>query len=343
MKRNFLLFLILVNCAVNAQLVIDNTTQTPLQLVQNVVVGQGINASNIKFNGSAVSANSLSDQVGLFTNGTTTNIGIDKGIILSTGNSAIAVGPNDRDLATLPTSNPFVGDNDLKILSNNQLIKNVAILEFDFVPVGNKLSFNFVFASEEYPEFVNDSYNDNFGFFLSGPGITGPFSGGAKNIALIPSTVLPVSINNLNNGNSNTGPCEYCAYYVNNEGGSTIQYDGFTKVLAANANVICGETYHIKLAIANVGDNNYDSAVFIEGASFSSPAINLGPDLKICSASNHVLNSGLNGSEIHEWRFNGNVIPGEFGPQITVNQSGLYSVQAFPFGATCPVNDEIKI
>jgi hypothetical protein len=343
MKRILFLFLILFNCAVNAQLVIDNTTQTPQQLVQSVVVGQGINVSNIKFNGSAASANTVSDQVGLFTNGVTTNIGIEKGIILSTGNAAIAVGPNDRNLATLPTSNPFVGDNDLYILSNNQVIKNVAILEFDFVPTGNKLSFNFVFASEEYPEFVNDSYNDNFGFFLSGPGIAGPFSGGAKNIALIPSTTLPVSINNLNNGTSNSGPCEYCSYYVNNEGGASIQYDGFTKVLVANTDVICGQTYHIKLAIANVGDNNYDSAVFIEGASFSSPAINLGPDMKLCSTSNYVINSGLNTSEIHEWRFNGSVIPGEIGPQITVNQSGLYSVQAFPFGATCSVNDEIKI
>jgi gliding motility-associated-like protein len=343
MKRILFLFLILFNCAVNAQLVVDNSSLTPQQLVQSVVVGQGINVSNIKFNGSTVNANTVSDQVGLFTNGATTTIGIDKGILLSTGNSAISIGPNDRDLATLPTSNPFVGDNDLYILSNNQVIKNVAILEFDFVPVGNKLSFNFVFASEEYPEFVNDSYNDNFGFFLSGPGITGPFSGGAKNIALIPSTILPVSINNLNNGNSNTGPCEYCSYYVNNEGGASIQYDGFTTVLAANSDVQCGQTYHIKLAIANVGDNNYDSAVFIEGASFSSTGINLGSDIKLCSVTDYTLKTGLNTNEIHEWRKDGIVIPTETGPNLLVTQTGTYSVKAFPFGVSCPVSDEIKV
>ena len=343
MKRILLLFLVLVNCIVHAQLVINTTSQTPQQLVKSVVVGQGINVSNIKFNGSIVKGNTITDQLGLFTNGASTAIGIDKGIILSTGNAAIAVGPNDRSLATLPTSDPLEGDTDLYTLSNNQLIKNVAILEFDFVPTGNKLSFNFVFASEEYPEFVNDSYNDNFGFFLSGPGITGTFSGGAKNIALIPSTTLPVSINNLNNGNANLGPCEYCSYYVNNDGGTTIQYDGFTKVLSANSDLQCGQTYHIKLAIANVGDNNYDSAVFIKGASFSSSGINLGPDLKICSTSDYELNSGLSATEIHEWRYNGNIILGQNGPKITVNQSGLYSVQAFPFGTTCPVNDEINI
>jgi gliding motility-associated-like protein len=344
MKKIFFLFYILFSIVANAQLVVDNTSQTPKQLVQNVVVGQGINVSNIKFNGTAANADLVSDQVGLFSNGLTTNIGLNTGIILSTGNAIIAKGVNDNPSGTLETTNPFIGDPDLSILSNNQTIQNVAILEFDFIPTGNKLSFNFVFASEEYPEYVNDTYNDNFGFFLSGPGITGPFSGSSKNIALIPTTTLPVSINNLNNGKSNVGPCEYCEYYVDNTAGTTIQYDGFTKVLSANADVVCGQTYHIKLAIGNAGaDNYYDSAVFIEGASFSSPSINLEPDLKICSASNHVLNSGLSASEIHEWRYNGTIIPGEIGPQITIDKSGLYSVQAFPFGATCPVNDEIEI
>ena len=343
MKRILLLFLVLVNCIVHAQLVINNTSQTPQQLVQSVVVGQGINVSNIKFNGSIVKGNTITDQLGLFSNGSSTSIGIDKGIILSTGNAVIAVGPNDRNLATLPTSDPFEGDPDLYTLSNNQLIKNVAILEFDFVPTGNKLSFNFVFASEEYPEFVNDSYNDTFGFFLSGPGITGIFSGGAKNIALIPSTTLPVSINNLNNGNTNSGPCEYCSYFVNNEGGATIQYDGFTKVLSANSDVQCGQTYHIKLAIANVGDNNYDSAVFIEGASFSSSGIDLGTDVKVCGASNYILKTGLNTTEIHEWKKDGVIIPNESGPNLQVAQSGTYTVKAFPFGLSCPVFDEIKV
>jgi gliding motility-associated-like protein len=343
MKRIFLLLLVLVNCIVHAQLVINNTSQTPQQLIQSVVVGQGINVSNITYNGTAANADMVSDQVGQFSNGLTTNIGLDSGIILSTGNAIIAKGPNDTNLGTLPPSNPFTGDADLYILSNNQSIQNVAILEFDFIPTGNKLSFNFVFASEEYPEFVNDTYNDNFGFFLSGPGITGPFSRSAKNIALIPTTTLPVSINNLNNGNSNLGPCEYCQYYVNNEGGTSIQYDGFTTVLAAKADIICGETYHIKLAIANVGDNNYDSAVFIEGASFSSPGINLGSDVTVCTESTYILNSGLSTSEIHEWRYNGDIVTGKVGPEITVNQSGLYSVQAFPYGTTCPVNDEIEV
>jgi len=343
MKRILLLFFVLTTVVTHAQLVVDNTTQTPQQLVQNVVVGQGINVSNITFNGSAANANSITDQVGAFSNGTTTNIGIDKGIILSTGRGILAKGPNNNAGASLATSNPFplVGDNDLSLLTTGT-IKNVSILEFDFVPVGNTLNFNFVFASEEYPEFVNDIYNDNFGFFLSGPGITGPFSGNAKNIALIPTSTLPVTINNLNNGLSNAGPCEFCQYYVNNQNGTTIQYDGFTKVLGATANVQCGKTYHIKLAIANVGDNNWDSAVFIEGASFSSTGINLGDDFVSCTATDYTLKTGLPATLVHEWRLDGAIIPGN-GPDLLVDQSGTYSVTAFPFGATCPVTDEIKV
>lgn len=344
MKKIFFLLLLALNSPfIFAQLVIDNSSQTPQQLAQDVLLGQGITISNIKFNNSAISAATTNDQIGQFSNGATTNIGIDKGIILSTGNAIIAAGPNDQVQATLPTSNSVIGDNDLFILSNNQTIKSVAILEFDFVPTGNKLNFNFVFASEEYPEYVNETYNDNFGFFLSGPGITGTFSGNATNIALIPTTSLPVSINNLNNGKTNLGPCEYCQYYTDNTNGTTIQYDGFTKTIGATADVQCGQTYHMKLAIANVGDDNFDSAVFIEGASFSAAGIDLGKDLNLCSVNQYQLDSGLDASVIHQWTLDGQIIPSESGPTITVDKSGTYGVTATPLGTVCPATDDIKV
>ncbi len=112
-----------------------------------------------------------------------------------------------------------------------------------------------------------------FGFFLSGTGLAGPYSGGAINIALTPTTNTAssnvVSIGNVNNGTTNTGPCRNCTYYVNNgiaanPSVTNIQYDGFTVPLRATAPLICGETYHIKLAIANVSDSNFDSGVFIK-------------------------------------------------------------------------------
>lgn len=215
MKKLYLLFLLFFVISAQSQLTINNTTQTPAQLVQNVLVGNGVTPINIKFNGSTANANAVRDQVGQFTtNFNPTNLGLDRGLIMATGNAQLALGPNNANGASLVTAFPFEGDPDLALLSG-QIIKNVAVLEFDFVATGPNLRFDFVFASEEYPEYVN-SINDSFGFFLRGPGISGTFSGGAKNIAIVPSTSIPISINTVNNGPSNNGPCVNCAYYYNN-------------------------------------------------------------------------------------------------------------------------------
>ena len=143
--------------------------------------------------------------------------------------------------------------------------------EFDFIPDADTVKFRYVFGSDEYPEFVCSSYNDVFGFFISGPR---PGGGNylQKNIALVPSTTLPVAINTVNPGVSAGGNCTslaYSAYYVDNDSGLTIQYDGFTKVFTALAPVICNNKYHIKLAIADVGDEAYDSGVFLEARSLN--------------------------------------------------------------------------
>uniref|UniRef100_UPI003750BB1B choice-of-anchor L domain-containing protein n=1 Tax=Flavobacterium sp. TaxID=239 RepID=UPI003750BB1B len=354
MKRILLLFLILLFNFSFSQLSVNNTTQTPAQLVQNVLLGSGITVSNVKFNGSAANALLIRDQVGHFTNGVSTNLGIDSGIILATGQAQAAIGPNNAGGLTLATANPITGDSDLALLTTNT-INNKAILEFDFVPIGQNLSFNFVFASEEYPEWTNTGFNDVFGFFLSGPGITGPYTGGAANIALIPSTIVPITINNLNNGGANLGPCEYCAFYVNNGTGvtpalnATIQYDGFTTVIAANAIVQCGMTYHIKLAIANVGDNSLDSAVFLQAQSFNTNPLSFPNDYLIsngfapCAGTTTTINTGLPITVLHSWTLNGNLIVGETGPIITISQPGLYCATAYPYGPACPVTDCITV
>lgn len=272
MKKLLLSILLLVVTVVNAQLVVDNTTQTPTQLVQNVLLGSGISVSNVTFNGSASNAAMVRDQVGHFLNGSATNIGLNNGIILSTGKATVAIGPNDSGSKTNTTIFPMGSDVDLLAITSGT-INTKAVIEFDFVPIGNNVSFNFVFASEEYLEFVGSSFNDVFGFFISGPGISGPFTNNAKNIALIPTTTTPISINNVNSTSN-------AAFYLNNGTGSTptlnptIQYDGFTTVLTASSAVLCGETYHIKLAICNVSDSAFDSAVFLQAGSFSSSSCN---------------------------------------------------------------------
>lgn len=249
-----------------AQLNINNTL-TPQQLVQNVLLGSGVIASNITYTGSP---NAIAEFSG------TTNVGITSGIIMTTGTTTGVNGPQGPNNS--PSSgmdNGFPGDSLLSSI-NSDSTHNASVLEFDFVPTGDTIKFHYVFGSEEYPTYACSAYNDIFGFFISGPK---PISGSyvKENIALIPGTSLPVSIKNINN----QGCSMYSQYYVNNGTGNTplvnttIQYNGFTKRLSAIAPVVCGSTYHIKLAIADVKDANFDSGVFLEAGSFSSNSISI--------------------------------------------------------------------
>ncbi len=286
MKKNYTLLLLFVFSLCQGQLIVDNTTQTPAQLVQNVLSNNGLTAFNIKFNGSVAKANTICDQIGQFSTGTTqTNLILTDGLLLTTGKATVALGPNNTGSFSILSNSTVQGDVDLALLSTQQ-IKNVAILEFDFLATGTLLSFQFVFGSEEYPEYVNSAYNDVFGLFISGPGITGIYSGNAKNIAAIPNTEIPVSINTVNNGLNNNGvltSSQYSAFYYNNSTvglnpnlslNTTIQYDGFTKPISAYANLQLGGTYHIKYAIANVLDNSFDSAVFIKNFNLQTLGVN---------------------------------------------------------------------
>lgn len=268
MFRYFISFfvLFLFSLTAKAQLVVNNTgvNKNPNYLVQNILLGTGVTASNITFTG----RDTL--QLGYF-DGSNSNIGINKGIILSTGDVRTAVGPNVSAFTTTSISDfggPNLGDVDLDAITSPVLTFDASVLEFDFVPIGDSLIFRYVFASEEYLEFVGSAFNDVFGFFISGPGFAGPYSGGAQNIALIPGTSTPVAINNINStSNSN--------YYIDNETvpGVTVEFDGFTVVLTARAKVQCNQTYHIKLAVADVGDNGLDSSIFLEAESFFTPAV----------------------------------------------------------------------
>jgi hypothetical protein len=241
----------------NAQIVIDNSL-TPQQLVEDVLVGSGVQISNITFSGQT-------GQIGAY-DASNSAFPIAEGLAMSSG-----------DVATIPgaggdfSSTPYgqVQDPDLDLISS-AFTRDATVLQFDFVPVGDTVRFNYIFGSEEYPEFVNGGFNDVFAFIISGPGFNGPFSNGGVNIALLPGSNTPVTIDNVNDGVNSQ-------YYVDNSNGNVngIVFDGYTVMLTALAQVECGETYTLKLAIADAGDNAYDSGVFLEARSFYSNAIEI--------------------------------------------------------------------
>jgi len=272
-----------------AQLVIDQNLP-PIQLVQDVLLGSGVTVSNVTFNGVLNPAGAQPGS-GSFT-ATGSNLGLTAGVLLTSGEVQPVAGPASYFASGF---NSTGSDPDLATLAN-QTINDRAVLEFDFVPVGDTVKFRYVFGSEEYPEYACTNFNDAFGFFLSGPGITGPFQNNAINIARIPNSTVPIAINTVNPGvpGSSGGLASTCAaadpnwqsnsqYYVDNASGTTVCYDGFTVVLTARYPVQCGQTYHIKMAIGDGTDSSFDSGVFLEAGSFTStpfvPSLTPGPGI----------------------------------------------------------------
>jgi gliding motility-associated-like protein len=265
-----------------AQLQITPHTSA-LQLAQKLV-GDGVTISNVTFTGNNAMA-------GHFRNLGQTNINIDSGIVLTTGRAETpATGFNygvqgdGFDMATdVDASNSWGAPGDANLAAAigvpTSQMKDACVLEFDFVPLGDTVKFRYVFSSEEYSTSFacNPMWNDAFAFFISGPGITG-----LQNIALVPNTTLPVSIQNINNvmfDHWPLPPAPNCpmnpTYYVDNTTNTYFTHEGHTVVLTALSRVQPCNTYHLKLVIADNTDDSYDSGVFLEAKSLSSNAVEL--------------------------------------------------------------------
>jgi hypothetical protein len=204
-----------------------------------ILAGPGITITNVKFTGAPIAA-------GRFDGGLADGLGVESGVILSTGDIAEAAGPNDTESET--TSLGTGGDADLDTIVAPLNTQDAAILEFDFVTSGPTFAIRYVFASEEYVEYVDSAYNDVFGYFVDG-----------SNIALVPGSADVVSINSINHKRNTQ-------FYRNNPAGLdafATQFDGFTVELIAQAVVTPGETHHIKIAIADTSDTLLDAAVFL--------------------------------------------------------------------------------
>ncbi len=249
---------------------------TPENLITNVFLGDGVEVTSFQYDGDP-------EAIGFFKSAEE-EIGIERGILMTTGRAMAnqthpgatgggsefaggAASPNittDADLSQLDPTNP-----------NNDISRYI----ISFIPTSDTVRFNYVFASEEYPEYSCSSFNDVFGFFISGPVISGPFSNNAENIALIPNSTTYVSINNLHPDDS--CPAVNEEYYNPNGGSNQPTYDGYTDVFTAEAIVVPCEEYTIKLVIADKGDTAFDSGVFLQAKSFGSPSL----DIDIVTAS----------------------------------------------------------
>lgn len=259
MKKSILLIAYVITSVTSFSQLVINQGISPISGVQNVLLGSGVYISNVTFTGNA-------NALGSFTTGANSpNIGLSNGLILSTGIVSEASG----DPYSVPGNiNGTGSDPQLAAIATEQ-VYDAAVLEFDFYPLSDTIQFRYVFASEEYPEYVGQAFNDIFGFFISGPNpfdVQNPYLN--KNIASIPGTTLPVTINNVNEN-------AHSQFYIDNftPFNQYVSYDGMTTVLTAIVAVVPCQSYHIKIAIGDVNDEFYDSSVFLEANSFSSHGI----------------------------------------------------------------------
>ena len=276
----------------------------------------------------------------------------ENGLIMTSGDVANAPGPESGVL--LDGTYAWPGDGDLEAFIpglNAGDTNNASIIEFEFVPVSNSMSFDFIFAAEEYGTF-QCTFTDAFAFLLTDS------AGNTTNLAIVPGTDDPISVLTVRDDQYN-GACEsvneewFANYY--GPGGlppltSPTNFIGHTEVMTASATVIPNEVYTIKLVVADDGDTIYDSAVFIDGGSFDIGQLDLGEDILVssgnalCEGQEIVLDAGAlpNNSTI-EWFMDGALMEGETGVTLTVTETAFYSAIITVDNTDCSYGDDILV
>ncbi len=347
-----------VNCIIQSEslsqgvcaLITDTSLYTVEELVTDVLINSECNqASNITFS-TGINFGSTNG-IGYFeSNGS--EWPFENGLIMTSGDVSNAVGPETGVLGDGDYNWP--GDADLEAFIpglNLGDTNNASIIEFDFVPVSNSMSFDFIFAAEEYGTF-QCTFTDAFAFLLTDS------SGNTTNLAIVPGTDDPISVLTVRDDQFNDS-CEsvneewFANYY--GAGGldpstSPSNFIGHTEVMTAQAEVIPNELYNIKLVVADDGDTIYDSAVFIDGGSFNIGQLDLGEDILVssgnalCEGQEIVLDAGAlpNNSTI-EWFMDGVLIDGESGVSLTVTETAFYSAIITVDNTDCAYGDDILV
>lgn len=340
------LFILLVLCfssQLKAQYILVDDTYTAQRLVQDVLIDSDC-ASVSNFSVTGGDFGGRENSYGYFNAGTS-SFPFAEGIILSTGRAKIAQGPN-TSLSDDGRGMNWPGDQDLEQVLRAGRTTDATILEFDFTPLSTKISFDYLLSSEEYHDTAPCNYADGFAFLLKQVGSTS----GYQNLAIIPGTTTAVNTMNIRPYISESCIAKNEEYFGGFNGNEhPTNFNGQTKVMKAQANVIPGQTYHIKLVIADEGNYRYDSAIFLGGGSFKietdlgNPKL-LSDGTALCQGEPLTLTATNPTAISYQWFKNGVPQTGATTDQfaITVNENATYSVEV-GLGGTCISNGEIKI
>lgn len=318
-----------------------NETFTPQQLIENILVNSGcVSVSNFSASGGNFGTGELS--YGYF-NSNGSAFPFSEGIILSTGKLNSAVGPNSN-FSDDGTGIGWTGDTDLNTALGLSNTFNASVLEFDFVPNANNISFEYIFSSEQYllnPSSGQCNFTDGFAFLLKEA-----TASTYQNLALIPGTSTPVRVNTVRGNGTICPPANETYFDAFNTGAYPTTYDGQTKILTAQSVVTPGTLYHIKLVIADEGNARFDSGIFLRAGSFISEK-DLGNDRLItsgnplCNGETLILNATQTGATNYQWFQDGNPV-GTNTPTFNVTTAGTYEVE-IDINASCTLTGSIVI
>ena len=326
-KFNQFIFLLVSVTALSQNVQVSSSAYTPQELIENVLINSSCVENLVVTNVVGGDFNATDKSYGYF-NANGSSFPLDSGVVLSTGKLSNVGGPNDS-LSDDDASN-WGGDPDLEMILNESNTLNATIIEFNFSASASRISFNYVFASEEYQENNSSTcqYSDLFGFL-----IRKDTDVEYTNIALVPTTETPVKVTTVHSGVP--GECDPIneAYFGSwNSNSAPINFNGQTAVLTATANIIPNEIYHVKLVIADEQNFRYDSAVFLEASSFK-----LGTDLGIdrliatnnslCGDESTSLSALQNNVLSYQWFKNNIPLSGNTASTFEVESEGLYSVE----------------
>ena len=315
---------------------------TPQYLVNDVLINSSCaNVLNVSVSGGNFASGEKS--FGYF-DATGTSFPFQNGIVLSTGKIVNAQGPN-TSLSDDGGNMGWNGDPDLNQALGLSNTFNATVLEFDFIPLGNRISFDYIFSSEQYlsnPMSNQCNFTDGFAFLLRRNGETN-----YQNLAVVPNTNIPVKVNTVR-GSGTICPAANETYFDAFNGTvHPTNFNGQTKVLTAQSDVIPGETYHIKLVIADEGNHRFDSAIFLGGGSFNF-GIDIGDDRLIATGNPLCTNETLAvdatqiGATSYQWYKDTNLIPGATNATYNITSAGDYLVE-INYGPTCQTTGAIKI
>ncbi|MCF6296662.1 MAG: choice-of-anchor L domain-containing protein, partial [Flavobacteriaceae bacterium] len=354
MKKLLFPLILLFSVMAHSQFITIDESLTVQQLVEDVLINSPC-ASTSNYGSRTGTDFGEGNGIGYF-NANGSNFPYVEGVILSSGFINEAPGPNNN--VQVNGSVNWPGDIDLETATGNfGETGNASFIQFEFVPLISNISFNFIFASEEYNQGFECQFSDAFAFILID--LT---TGVTQNLAVLPGTAIPIEATNIHPDVPGGCPAINEQYFdrynelpFNDPNLAAINFNGQIKSLIAEGTVVPGNPYTIKLVIADDGDTVWDSAVFLEAGSFNI-GVDLGDDLTIADGTAPCEGLSLEigvapditGQTTYLWyvwdpvALVFDLIPGETSNTIIITQSGTYQIETI-FSGGCSATDDVVI